>query len=115
MMLVVLTLEWLLMFRDHHNANRGDCLDYTSSPEGNLLPGYVNYEVLAQLYGRVPPGGGDDRRGLLLALNLPAQELVANYSMAAQRFEGSQHCDNGVCIEDLGDGYQLEVHKLLVV
>ena len=38
------------------NADLGDCMDYTNSPENNLKPTLRNYDFLFQLYGIVPGG-----------------------------------------------------------
>lgn len=41
------------------NAPLGDCLDYTSNPTPNLLPGLINYQKLEVMYGTV---GSDNKR-----------------------------------------------------
>lgn len=42
------------------NAPLGDCLDYTSNPTPNLLPGLINYQKLEVMYGSV--GSDNERR-----------------------------------------------------
>ena len=46
-----------------YNRDLGDCLDYTSRPSNNLVPGTVNYQKLADTYG-VTGGGRRQRRSL---------------------------------------------------
>ena len=36
------------------NADLGNCLDYTNSPENNLEPGEVNFLTLLEMYGTIP-------------------------------------------------------------
>ena len=36
---------------DHFNRDRGDCMDYTTRPQNNMMPGDYNLELLKQLYG----------------------------------------------------------------
>mmetsp|Transcript_25652 Transcript_25652/g.42680 ORF Transcript_25652/g.42680 Transcript_25652/m.42680 type:complete len:316 (+) Transcript_25652:1655-2602(+) len=87
---------------NYSNRNRGDCMDYTLRPAGNLVPGQFNHDVLAKLYGTTT------RR--LLYTELFQDELA----QAIDRMEDSQSCDDAHCTEDLGGGFQLVAHKLKV-
>ena len=33
-----------------YNSDLGNCLDYTTTPQNNLYPGYVNYKKLNGMY-----------------------------------------------------------------
>jgi hypothetical protein len=36
---------------DYYNPNRGDCLDLTLNPDGDVQPGSYNFNLLTELYG----------------------------------------------------------------
>lgn len=46
------------------NADLGDCMDYTVTPENNLHPGTRNFELLEEMYGNVD-GTGRRRKTLV--------------------------------------------------
>lgn len=39
---------------DFFNADRNNCMDYTSNPKNNLSPSIINFQFLTDLYGTVP-------------------------------------------------------------
>jgi len=59
-----------LMHTDENfrNTPLGDCLDYTNNLEPNLLPGLINYQKLAVMYGTVEGGKGGRQYVRKLAL-----------------------------------------------
>ena len=94
---------------NYGNANLGNCLDYTYNAQGNLSPGTFNYELLAKVYGTVPPS----RR---LIGGVVPQDVMESYHAITKTIENSLSldCATGYCVKDLGNDYRLEVHKLLV-
>jgi len=91
---------------NYHNRNRGDCMDYTSRPKGNLLPGRYNHEILSRIYGTIP---SKRRRGLEESV---PDDIVNKYFETEQ--EMMLQCNDTECITDIGDGYQVKAHALLV-
>jgi len=99
---------------NHHNANLGDCMDYTMQPLGNLVPGEYNYELLALLYGTIPPEGIQPEEN---TQDIPSESVKEKYKKGVKKMEetGNSSCNKrGICVEDLGGGYKLVGHKLLV-
>jgi hypothetical protein len=137
---------------NYYNLDRGDCMDYTTRPRNNLLPGQYNFDLLAEMYGpaeyanatkndtgslfdtTVFPGASTFRNWFDEDKNstgrkLASSEVKEKYQVALHDIEngdnhatfptlnikplsrGSKHASYDV---DLGEGYQLLVHKLLV-
>lgn len=46
------------------NSPKGDCMDYSNNLKPNLLPGLINYQRLANMYGMVSGSGTTGRRNL---------------------------------------------------
>ena len=94
---------------NYGNANLGNCLDYTYNAQGNLSPGTFNYELLAKVYGTVPPS----RR---LIGGIVPQDVMDSYHAMTKKVENSRSldCASGYCVKDLGNDYRLVAHKLLV-
>ncbi|KAI2499868.1 hypothetical protein MHU86_14606 [Fragilaria crotonensis] len=94
---------------NYSNANLGNCLDYAFNVAGNLSPGSFNYDLLAKVYGTVPPS-----RRLRGGQEVP-QAVIDKYHEKADEISSSRRpdCARGRCVEDIGHGYQLVVHKLL--
>jgi hypothetical protein len=91
-------------------------MDYSTRPQGNLDPGLINFELLADIYGTATPQtsntGGNRRRrtGSVIDLEDAVPDYVTKkYKKAVQQIEGMVCRD---CLVDLGDGYTLEVHQL---
>jgi hypothetical protein len=84
-------------------------LDYAFNVAGNLSPGSFNFNLLAKVYGTVPP-----RRRLRKGLEMP-QAVIDKYHEKAEEISSSRRpdCARGKCVEDIGHGYRLVVHKLL--
>ena len=45
-----------------HNADLGNCMDYTNSPQNNLHPDEYNFLILEELYGDVNSNGGSNNK-----------------------------------------------------
>jgi hypothetical protein len=116
---------WGLPHTDENywNRNRGDCMDYAQFPRGNLEPGQYNYDLLRDLYGTVDPssaGGGLRRRAEILPRppleegeNVIPDSVMEKYKNVAQTFATT--VGNQAEYVELGDGYAISFHKLLVV
>lgn len=119
-----------------HNADLGNCLDYTNRPKNNLHPDESNYKRLQSLYGVV--GGatekdtGKNRRlrsqnseKSVSAIFTP--ELKAKYDQAISELEQiwrdphssnsgwrllSEHPRGGDFVRNLDEEHILEVHML---
>lgn len=61
---------------DHFNADRGDCMDYTTTYFNNLNPGQVNFDRLYSLYGSANGNGGSGRDSR--SLNAHASQVGAS-------------------------------------
>lgn len=94
---------------NYSNINRGDCMDYTHNPEGNLSPGKVNHEILARSYGTIP-----SKRMLRWKYDT-SEDILKQCTQATQELELLRNCDKSVCMRDLGEGCVAFAHKLLVV
>jgi hypothetical protein len=121
-----------------YNSDLGECMDYTSNPQNNKKPGPANFEFLAVMYGTIPNNDqaveasstvpGNRNRELELEdkslpewLRLTLEEVIPNLE---NRNDGNEHedgwrllhrSDNAATHQmDLGDGYSVEVTKLLV-
>jgi len=72
-----------------NNKDLGDCLDYTSTPKNNLLPGDVNFNKLQVLYGTVGGGGRRLRAKVVEASDILgfSPELLAEYNKAKREFD----------------------------
>lgn len=116
------------------NADLGNCMDYTSNPEVNKSPDESNFSFLMDLYG---PVGGRGRRKLRArrketapreypdepadlrlrideaVRELENEELFTNGKFKAKLLHSSEFSE-AVRI-DLGDGYELQVSKLLAL
>lgn len=116
------------------NADLGNCLDYSSNPSNNLLPGTVNYKRLASMYGTVDgsrrlrrersSSRSSDRRILSEDLRLEYHEAIAEIEQLAVR-RGLREGDLASLwemIEDsprgssyarsLGDDFEIQVYVL---
>lgn len=154
-LIIHLTYRFLACFRCHelghgwglphtdenvYNSNRGDCLDLTLNPVGDIQPGSYNFNLLAQMYGTVngsvnatminnstasgTSSFGRTRdlrrgypRGFLRRLDaLPHRALVeARYLSTVKAFGEGNLCDTLTgsktgCVIDLGHGYTLGAH-----
>jgi hypothetical protein len=117
---------------DENFSNRDleNCLDYTNTPKNNILPGQVNFDRLAGLYGTA---GGDTRRRLRVVKTpeLTAQERVT-YETAIQDLEfeiSNGYSESGKWrllsttpksrgehyARNLGNGYTLQVKVLFPI
>jgi len=99
------------------NKDLGDCLDYTSTPKNNLLPGAVNFNKLKVLYGTV---GGGNRNLRLNDVNTKdmtgfSSELASEYDKARREFDEMskrQARRRRYLKEDLGVFHRLYTRKL---
>lgn len=74
----------------------------------NLQPGAFNFDRLTEVYGTIPPNR-------LLAEDTIPEHVAEKYLSVATEMAYPDHpCEDGVCVEDLGEGYQVVAHKLLV-
>lgn len=97
-------------------------MDYAQFPRGNLEPGQYNYDLLRELYGTVDgstASGGLRRRAELLLRpplekgeNIIPDSVMEKYKNAAQTVASTVGQTEYV---ELGDGYAIAFHKLLVV
>jgi hypothetical protein len=116
-----------------YNADSGECMDYTSKPQNNDQPGTVNFEFLAALYGTIPtsstasltvPGNrklDSEDEPLPDWLRSALAECIPNIE---NNVEGNEEDYGWLLLDrsshaaahemDLGDGYKVQVHKLLV-
>jgi len=96
---------------DYYNLNRGDCMDYTRQPEGNLSTGRSNHEVLKKVYGsnslKKPPPQNTGKVGI-------PQHIIDKYFEVEEEVQYSEGEDFGDWIEDIGEGYQIVINKLEV-
>ena len=94
---------------NYSNANLGNCLDYAYNVQGNLSPGAFNFNLLAKVYGTVPPS-----RRLRGMQDVP-QAVIDKYHEKAEEIAMSRRpeCLREKCVEDIGSGYLLVVHKLM--
>jgi hypothetical protein len=75
---------------------------------GNLSPGIFNYNLLAEVYGTIPPV----RRNLA---NVPLEVIQKYQTISDQMSDKENMSCNGIkCIEGLDENYRLIVHKLLL-
>jgi len=96
----------------------GDCLDYTSTPKNNLLPGAVNFNKLKVLYGTV--GGGNRNLRSIDVVNTKdmtglSSELASEYEKARREFDEMskrQARRRRSLKEDLGVAHRLYTRKL---
>jgi hypothetical protein len=98
-------------------------MDYAQFPRSNLEPGQYNYDLLRELYGTVngsttASGGLRRRRELLLRLPLKEGENVIPDSVM-EKYKNAAQTDATTVGQteyvELGDGYAVAFHKLLVV
>jgi hypothetical protein len=96
---------------NYSNTNLGNCLDYTMHVQGNLSPGAFNYNLLSLMYGTIPPS----QRKLKKDHVIP-DSVIEKYKTLSEAMKRlpSEHCHSGRCAEDLGEGYSLIMHKLLL-
>jgi hypothetical protein len=96
---------------NYSNTNLGNCLDYTSHVQGNLSPGSFNYNLLSLMYGTIPPNRRKLRRNHVIP-----DFVIKEYDISSEEMKTlhSEHCYNGQCFKDLGEGYSLIMHKLLL-
>lgn len=90
-------------------------MDYTSRPRGNLEPGRFNFELLADIYGSTSASANTSRNQLTTTLLVDGEIdpiITEKYHTVVDQID-SMACDD--CVVDLGDGYQVEVHKLLLM
>lgn len=101
--------------RNHDNTNLGDCMDYTRRPHGNLTPGKYNHELLALMYGTIPPAESQPEEGAGEP-NIPSEFIKEKYKKGVKKIEENDNKCNkrGFCVEDLGGGYKLVGNKLLI-
>jgi hypothetical protein len=111
---------------DFDNEDLGNCMDYTDNFDFNKHPDDTNYEYLADLYGRT--GGRRLRRdpsAVVKEIPETIQRKISQVvSKLAMRMDEAvqedgwrllHRSERGVEHElDLGDGYQVRVHMLLV-
>lgn len=93
-------------------------MDYTMRPRNNLEPGQYNYDLLQELYGTV---GGTTNGGRLRRRNLDKvpegdnntipDHVKEKYKTTVQAIESNGGSADHI---DLGDGYAIEYHKLLI-
>lgn len=86
-------------------------MDYTNRPEGNLLPGKFNHEVLKRIYGTIPPRR---RRDLEESKESVPDEIVDRFFEAELEMMSPEGCTDGECIKEIGEGYYVVAHMLLV-
>mmetsp|Transcript_15879 Transcript_15879/g.23359 ORF Transcript_15879/g.23359 Transcript_15879/m.23359 type:complete len:383 (-) Transcript_15879:148-1296(-) len=125
----------------YNNADLGDCMDYTDTPENNKRPGKRNFETLRNMYGTLQGGDWGRRRRMLrgsdLKKKLP-EEIHFQIEEARLELENMlllQHDDDDDDDDqtlfrnlqssskasnyskswNLGNGYQLYIKALLVV
>jgi hypothetical protein len=96
---------------NYSNSNLGNCLDYTNNVQGNLSPGSFNYNLLSLMYGTIPPS----QRKLSQDHHIP-DSVMEKYTIISEEMKSfsSEHCHGGRCSKDLGEGYSLIMHKLLL-
>jgi hypothetical protein len=121
-----------------YNQDRGECMDYTASPQNNDHPGPANFEFLAALYGTLTPS---DTQSVQASSSVPGnRELdkeddgaLPNWLLSALedvipniegRIDGKEHEDGWRLLHrsrraaahemDLGNGYTARVGKLIV-
>jgi len=97
---------------EYYNMNRGDCMDYTHRPLGNLKPGGVNHEALEEVYGSIPYSRRRLRRKL--EEDIP-RHIIERYFEIEERVQNSYEDDGGEWVEELGEGYHMNIAKLLHV
>ena len=118
-----------------YNKDLGNCMDYTSNPQKNEQPDESNFIFLFEMYGQVPGStpynsNPDDsgNRNLAEPKALPKWLLEARHDAVLAletQFNGKEHRNNGWQVLhrssvgeahefDLGQGYFLQIHKLLV-
>jgi len=95
---------------DYYNRNRGDCMDYTHQPEGNLSTGRSNHQTLKRVYGY----NSSKKHSQNPTAGIP-QHIIDKYFDIEEQVQHSEEGDVGHWIEDLGEGYHIAINKLLVV
>lgn len=94
-------------------------MDYTQFPGGNLEPGQHNYYLLQELYGTVVKSTATNGLRRRASRKVAAVEedstipdiVMEKYKIAAQTAATSVGRTDSI---DLGDGYAIVFHKLLV-
>lgn len=116
------------------NKDLGNCMDYTNNPAANRSPDSSNYEFLAELYGIIPGSDAVSSQETVpgnrhLSLDTPDESLpdwvqfayedavveIEKETDPGENWRLLHESTHGRAHEvDLGNGFTLEVHKLLV-
>jgi hypothetical protein len=125
-----------------YNKDRGECMDYTSTPANNDQPGPANFEFLAALYGTLT---SSDTQSVATSSSVPGNrkpgdrklgtedDTLPNWLLSAlddvipnieNRIDGKEHEDGWRLLHrslhaaahemDLGNGVTVRVGKLFV-
>jgi len=118
---------------DFFNVDLGNCMDYTSNPAENMSPDESNFVFLKDLYGTLP-ARRRDLSELSSVLRQPSVETQIPDDIRAtlkkivprleNRVDGNAHDDGWRLLRrsrdieahamSLGNGWSVEMHKLLV-
>mmetsp|Transcript_7780 Transcript_7780/g.8916 ORF Transcript_7780/g.8916 Transcript_7780/m.8916 type:complete len:335 (-) Transcript_7780:157-1161(-) len=99
---------------DYTNRNRGDCMDYTHKPEGNLSTGRSNHITLKKVYGSSKKQSQNPTSASDSTKEIP-EHIIDKYFGIEEQVKYSGESDEGSWIEDLGEGYHIVINKLLAV
>jgi hypothetical protein len=112
------------------NADTGNCLDYTRNPQNNLLPGTINYDRLAALYGVVsrrflrrfynrsanPPPLNPTFQSAYQGAMVELEQDISTTNHGGKPSAGwtllESHPRGSKFEKDLGEGHTLHVHVL---
>lgn len=112
---------------DFFNPDLGNCMDYTSNPEANMSPDETNFDFLAQLYGSAPARRLSSQRPERTESVIPDHvraklrqivPILENRVDGEEQPEGWRLLHRSLSSEShaisLGDGWSVQVNKLLV-